>query len=96
MTWLLLNAFERDKFKKELVSLQAEFQGTVESPEIARLENKMIFTKSKVWPLQHSLGEKTKFRALYVRLCGLHNSWLIGTLGITLHVLSHVILIITL
>lgn len=42
MNWLLLITFKRDTFKKELAILQAEFQGPVESPEIARLENKMI------------------------------------------------------
>lgn len=41
LSWLLLIAFEREKLKRELTSLQAEFQETMESPEIARLENKM-------------------------------------------------------
>lgn len=42
MNWLLLITVKRDSFKKELAILQAEFQGTVERPETAKLENKMI------------------------------------------------------
>lgn len=51
MSWLLLITFERDKFKKELVSLQAEFQGTVESPEITRLENAVVSQQIKGVPV---------------------------------------------
>lgn len=51
MSWLLLITFERDKFKKELVSLQAEFQGTVESPEITRLESEVVSQQIKGVPV---------------------------------------------
>lgn len=51
MSWLLLITFDGDKFKKELVSLQAEFQGTVESPEITRLENDMVSHQIKGVPI---------------------------------------------
>lgn len=67
MNWLLLITFERDTFKKELAILQAEFQGPVESPEMARLGNKMISHQFiQAW--------EAKFRALYVRQCGLFHS----------------------
>lgn len=42
MSWLLLIAFGSEKFKKELASLQAEFQGTYTVWKLL-WENKMIF-----------------------------------------------------
>lgn len=67
MGWMLLIAFERHKLQKE----SGQFAGGVSSPEVAGLENQTLPHQWKVWPLQRSLGEKTKFKASHLRFCGL-------------------------